>query len=785
MSLTLTQGIVTQVLEQEDYPKRFERFCVDLFSRLDGVDYVCTSSSWDLGRDGRGTAGPIPEGQPFICCSLDERIKAKAIADLKKLVQHVNPSAVRVCSSKKLSEKQIESIEVELQRVAPKAKVKTEGQTQIVTLASRYPDVFEKHYSGEISSIKKLLLSASSDSSSELSGLRVALVAQFQDNALELRSELTEVLILDALARSKTKALSNRVLSKAVSETLHLGQVIDQKYLEPAIERLESKHFVSRASGVVTLTELGREQYAARLGTAGLRLLEGRRDIHAELENLLGEPLEASTFDELWRLLESELSDLFMSNGAVVIEAISSISDLRTSLKDHEVVADKLRQISEQITRGQIGGALCDDVAQAVSDLFVQRESRAFKWLTFLCAVFVGLCSLGLEPSSQAQIEKTLSTTDLLLDTDIVISFLALGEPDYDSVNRIVKAWRSMGGRIVVTSSVVREVAYHAWISDAEFSSTASLPSDLDDASAHALIRNAFVRGFVRISRADRSRKRWNLYIREFRGRSGKDTSKIVGILKEEGLIVLESEEGDQLAEDVARRIMTLRKAARKPSIDSEKQLTDKSNRDGEMVAAAVAWVRASDDSDRCAAIVSSSTVLRRACDELADSLDHRAFVLPLSAVGYLLAFLPRAKISIAGIQQVLFGAGFQDRISDLEQKALRVIAASKEYSLGTSRRGTLKKLVRAGLKKAASLRGRPIDELEGRILSETEDGEQILTEVVAGAIDEIGTSRLYDENVRLKKENEALVRVMAENEGLRREVDRLKREDRRSSGRG
>jgi hypothetical protein len=65
----LTKGIVIKILTEEESSARFERFCVELFSRLDATEYVTTSPSYDLGRDGRQTSLFAVDVFPFICAS--------------------------------------------------------------------------------------------------------------------------------------------------------------------------------------------------------------------------------------------------------------------------------------------------------------------------------------------------------------------------------------------------------------------------------------------------------------------------------------------------------------------------------------------------------------------------------------------------------------------------------------------------------------------------------------------------------------------------------------------
>src|SRR5207249_755772 len=91
-----------------------------------------------------------------------------------------------------------------------------------------------------------------------------------------------------------------------------------------------------------------------------------------------------------------------------------------------------------------------------------------------LSAAYVMLCSLGLEASSSQRIRAALERFVLVADSDVVISLLCQGEENHSEVERIVNGWRQLGGRWAVTVSVLEEVAYHAWISENEFSAMAN-----------------------------------------------------------------------------------------------------------------------------------------------------------------------------------------------------------------------------------------------------------------------------------------------------------------------
>src|ERR1700690_4332998 len=70
--MSLTQAITRSVLAQEEYDRRFEKFCNAIVSEIEGgATILNTSASWDLGKDGRSLKA---HGNIFTCSSLTDLV---------------------------------------------------------------------------------------------------------------------------------------------------------------------------------------------------------------------------------------------------------------------------------------------------------------------------------------------------------------------------------------------------------------------------------------------------------------------------------------------------------------------------------------------------------------------------------------------------------------------------------------------------------------------------------------------------------------------------------------
>src|SRR6266508_909223 len=115
----LNEAIAQSVIEQDQNSFRFERFCNALISDAyeGGNPILPTSSSWDLGRDGRAHGA---HGSLFSCCSLRDDVDKKARDDIARLVQYSGPiERIYFCTSQRLSEKGVETIKRDLVALLP------------------------------------------------------------------------------------------------------------------------------------------------------------------------------------------------------------------------------------------------------------------------------------------------------------------------------------------------------------------------------------------------------------------------------------------------------------------------------------------------------------------------------------------------------------------------------------------------------------------------------------------------------------------------------------------
>jgi len=156
--MSILPGIIKSLFNFEDSPFRFEKVCIDLYRKAEGVELVPTSTSWDLGIDAR-TISVLFKGRELgavLCATLSADVDEKVERDIRRVVEKITPKRIVYCSSRPLSEHRCDRIEANIRTLAPSAdSVVVLGQIQLVELGQRYQEVLQKHYAAEIHTIEQ------------------------------------------------------------------------------------------------------------------------------------------------------------------------------------------------------------------------------------------------------------------------------------------------------------------------------------------------------------------------------------------------------------------------------------------------------------------------------------------------------------------------------------------------------------------------------------------------------------------------------------------------------
>jgi len=750
-------GVISALFSTETNPIRFESFCIDLCRKVYGFDFVPTSRTWDLGRDGRALRRSPGSRPAILCASIEADIDAKVKADMKRLAQTTESAGVIYCSSQALTELRCDKTGAIIRELYPQAElVEVLGQAQLLDLAQRNEEILRHHYGAEIDNAEKALrVQPGAPRVADDIGLRLALITQTGEDAQQLREDVARRLILDTLLEGNP--LSPSEITQLITAKLHLPRSVSAWYVEGLLEKLRETGLVSLADGKAVLTAAGVEDAQAVTGDATQKLLQGRAAVREAIRSLTGYTLMDQEFDRVWNTLQDGLADLFYKHGMAMVRMVRSLLEEEAPISTKEParqlddLADRVAALFGEPTRGS-------DVRQAILDMFSERSSPAFEWLTEICSVYVMMCSLGFEALSAQQTTAALSAVGLVPDTDVVISFLCEGEENHPEVNRILTAWRAVGGRVLMTRAVLEEVSYHAWISENDFLAIEHDLAALSDTDALRLVENAFVRAFRKVGKDKLARKYWHSYIQQYRGDNEWDYGPLAELLRDEyGFDSLPDAEADYEAFVRSVKSFLLGRVAAsfgcQPE-DLDHRAKDKCRRDSLLLASVLAGrSRARSAGTRGSfCIITSAHLLEEAGLVFEKDLGKPEAVLSTASVGLLLTLIPQVSMGVAALRSILFDDLLVARLAPAQRFAYRLIAASERYDVPWSRRGTLLKELGNVLFSEARAQRKPVREIRESILRSPDPEHSAW--IVARALDAMpGVDKRQAENYQLQAE--------------------------------
>jgi hypothetical protein len=692
------------IIENEKNDYRFETFTREICEKHEGVDFVPTSQSWDRGRDARSTSAGRGSHRNLICSTLNKDVNAKTDADLLRVTATSSPDRLIYCSSQKLSEEKIDEITKLIRRHIPNGSLLVLGAIQLGALAEKYADIFEKHYRAEVQAIRNTILATPSGDATATRGLRLALVAFGSDEATTLRHEILRNSVLEFFGDEKTHTVNQ--ITETFSKDLGLPRPLRSELVSKVVAVEVQEGSIRKEGDSWVITEYGRQQLKLIPVQAATHLLEGRQTVRDQLETLIGKKISDLQYQQIWSGLMDFLGGLFYANGLSVIRAVeqflcgthdSSTEDpnLRTLL------VDGIRRTVSVVSTPD----LRESMGLAILDMLTERSGPAFDWFTKVAERFVILCSLGLEATSGEEIRQVIRAHEVILDSDIILSYMCEAETDHRKASDLLSRWVQLGGRLLVSPVVLEEVAYHAWISERDFQETEYLLGKLQKYELGRYIRSAFVRTYHVL---ERTPKRWPIYIGQFRGNSKGDYSKILSWLRQRLKVeTLPESYDEELRDAMTAYLMTSARDVYKEAEQLE-DVSYKMDRDGRLMASIAAARLSQERMGDWGPIVllSSSQLLRRAENRFREQFGEARVLLSIGALSYLLSAIPDAGLGADSLRRALFEFGSSAHLKDPERRALRIIRATELYDIPWAERKLLQANLTAEIRSDAEKRG-------------------------------------------------------------------------------
>jgi hypothetical protein len=475
------------------------------------------------------------------------------------------------------------------------------------------------------------------------------------------------------LTLADRKRYEVRQLCEAISAELRLNRVVDESFIGPQLSQLVLKNFVSK----------DREHHViSELGSRALELLieAGRNEILDQKASFINEFRQRVTslsndklnLDILWTRLTDALCRLLMDSGMRVVREILGSTE---SLHEREATQTLLRDVALSALPFGVPLKRAMEVANAVFSLLTQQTNFR-RWLTDVASTFVSLCSLGLHPASQREMLARMENWLVVIDTHLVLSFICEAEHDHESVRKVLAAWTRLNRRIATCDAVLEEVAYHAFAASRDFNNlwdTGEIRAAAEDSS---VIKNAFIRAFLRKSQGQLGHTRWQRYIFNYLGKTKFDGSKLWKIVTSRGWDVCNTED---LTEDDLDDLLTYHPQKSKPSpsvisSNGRVEVRKRSEWDVRLVHACC------NEADRLSAKGGSVMVMSRSsavAEIIAKSgAEQRGVsISSVASLGYAMALTPGLSVSLPDVQELLLQEGLLKRAAKGLEKAARKVA--------------------------------------------------------------------------------------------------------------
>jgi len=339
-----------------------------------------------------------------------------------------------------------------------------------------------------------------------------------------------------------------------------------------------------------------------------------------------------------------------------------------------------------------------------------------------------------------------------VLDTDIILTALCESEADHQAARELLSRFREIGGRVVLSSSVLEEVAYHVWIADREYKESVPLFGKLGPDDLRKYLRNTFVRAFFLLGwKHEATLDQWDFYISQFRGNFSHDHSKLLRILQTS---LLAERLPDLMDEHLQEDVTSFMKesAARYRTLNVSQLGQDevgKAETDGKVIGSIGATrenLRQQGSQDTIV-LLTSSARLRRADQQFRTRLGVPNAVISPAALSYLLSLIPGVNLGISTLRRALFEFRDSGRLPDTQRLALKVLKSSGVYDIPWATRVTLEDHLNSELRKEADRVGEKVETVRDRF--EAGDPSIHPAQIILDAVSDMAVNDKREEELR------------------------------------
>lgn len=682
----LSRAVIEALIREDSDDRRFEEFCADLFSEIEGVQYETTSRGGDKGRDAK--ADFLPEGGVARICATTQRKgwKGKSESDIDKVsVNKLHVNRLRICTNQPKKETQLDQVLAYAQKKLPICEsITAHALSGLTDLAVRRQHIVFRNYKHEIdeqSIWHRRHARDDDDDDQTLSLLRVALTTVFNPDILQMRESLMRTLVLTALSDSREVTIE--ALGARAAIAMKLSDTPEKSYWINSLQKLEGEGLVKRNGVYYRLTAVGLS-YVDKLADQGTeKALSGRAAVRALFGADGMSVLSDDEFSSLWSAIQRRVEELFLLNGLHVIDEVRQLALGNTKPAATPLLTRLLDTLLSHLSTMHLVPSAEANAARILQDMFVQDESDAAKWMSELAAKYLVLASLGLDASLQCELQNRIACWRIVPDTHVVLSYLCEGDEGHQAAKLVLEQLQRLKAEIQAVDPVLEETLHHAVLAKKSFheffdrvTAAARLDGAVRPIDLIEPMDNAFVKGFAYAATYPMRKSDWSEYIEQFLGGDESDPSSLLATLKEDLGVTYEADVPDVIAagDGYARQFL-----GDVPSGEGALS-TLRCRWDGRLLAGTLVRGKNLPVEKRTMIISESSRIRRSLVRGVGAEQKKRLVVVALDALSFALASVPGTTVNLECVRHFLFGASEMIRLDHVSTRLLL------SASLGTER---------------------------------------------------------------------------------------------------
>ena len=450
----------------------------------------------DMGQDATQESYFLQEGRTRIVFqyTLQEYVSGKIKSTIATLSKNkINYQELVIVTRTEISTERQNMMIREVRKIYDLTLTIYERKTIANRLANYENGIFHRHFPDigkqviDLNS-KQPLLSAENSSVSESAMLRASIAFTFGKGASRARKSIFDSLTIGLLLEKPTEFISIVELCEKYGKTLG-GKRPSVPQIGAALKRLKVRGFLEYDGESVRATNLAIQTMAASTIQANEATGSLISDIVEEVCQIVEKELSDKDKNRLRRNTQDVLVKFFQLFGIELANQVlgdASPSAVYLDSSQELIVAAK-HQLSPEL-----GELLISVISQTLKSPTTEQSKTLSNW----SLAYLGLEIMNIDPYLKEFQATRFANKVFILDTDFVLDCLVQECSRSTVYKSLIRTLISLGCRVIIPESCMRECVSHAQISPKTYNYFGSSLLSLNESFVDEKVGNVFVKGY-------------------------------------------------------------------------------------------------------------------------------------------------------------------------------------------------------------------------------------------------------------------------------------------------